>query len=79
MTRDEIIEARDAKPFKPVTIYVADGRTFDVTHPESMVIAPNGRTLRLLQPNATLQILDMLLVTGLERHGGDAGASGRED
>jgi hypothetical protein len=66
MTIDKVRELYEAKPFRPFTIHLADGRAIVVEHPEFMARAPSGRALVVYQPNDSFNIVDLLLVTDLE-------------
>jgi hypothetical protein len=55
-----------AQPFKPFVIHLADGREIPVVSPEFVLSVPGGRTIVVCQPDSTLNIIDLLLVTDLE-------------
>lgn len=55
-----------AQPFRPFVIHLADGREIPVYHREFLSSAPSGRTLVVFQPDDTMNIIDLLLVTDLE-------------
>ncbi len=57
---------RAIQPFEPFRILVADGRTYDVRHPENFAIAGNGRLIAIGMPDHFVT-LDLLLVTGIAR------------
>jgi hypothetical protein len=38
MRRDELIEAVRASPFRPFRLYVADRGTFEIRHPEMLMV-----------------------------------------
>jgi hypothetical protein len=52
---------------------LADGREIEVAHPEFMTRSPSGRTIVVYQPDESLNIVDLLLVTDFEvsRNGRD--------
>jgi hypothetical protein len=66
MTIEQLRAAYTAKPFRPFVIHLADGRAIPVQHPEFMLTVPSGRTIVVCQPDDTLNIIDLLLVTDLE-------------
>ena len=66
MTKDEILRLRANQPFEPFRVLVADGRHYDVGHPENVAIAGNGRLIAIGMPDHFVT-LDLLLVTGIER------------
>ena len=66
MTIQELRSAYEAAPFRPFTMHLADGRNIPVQHREFMMTVPDGRTIVIAQPDGTLNIIDLLLVTDLE-------------
>jgi hypothetical protein len=66
MTTKEIQRLQATLPFKPFRILVADGRHYDVHHPENLAFAGNGRLIAIGMPDYFVT-LDLLLVTGVER------------
>jgi hypothetical protein len=66
MTIEKLRDFYDAKPFQPFTIHLADGRGIKVLHPDFIATAPSGRTVTVYQPDDSLNVIDLLLVTDLE-------------
>jgi hypothetical protein len=66
MTVERFQQTLNAKPFRPFTIYLADGSSIPVASPEFVSPSPSGRTLVVWEPNDRMNILDLLLVTKLE-------------
>ena len=66
MTLDRLRELHQARPFRSFRIHLADGRSLDVTHPESLAYAPRPRTLFVVKPDENVERVDLLLVTSLE-------------
>ena len=66
MTIEQIQTVYKAQPFKPFTMHLADGRAIPVLHKEFIMAVPSGRTLFVCQPDDTVNIVDLLLVTDLE-------------
>ena len=66
MTTERIRELGNAQPFQPFAIHLADGRSIPVLHREFMMLSPSGRTVVVQQPDDSLNIIDLLLVTDLE-------------
>ena len=66
MTIEQMRAAYQAQPFRPFVIHVADGRAIPVDHREFIMTVPSGRTIVVAQPDDTLNIIDLLLVTDLE-------------
>jgi hypothetical protein len=66
MTIEQMRTFYDAKPFRPFVIHFADGREIPINHREFVMAAPSGRTISVYQPDDTLNVIDLLLVTDLE-------------
>ncbi len=65
--RIEQLKARyDAKPFQPFVIHLADGRELPVFHRDFIMTVPSGRTVVVCQPDDSVHIIDLLLITDLE-------------
>jgi hypothetical protein len=77
MTIEKVKELYSAQPFRPFVIHLADGREVPVHHRDFIMAAPSGRTLYVSQPDDTLNIIDLLLVTDLELKRGRNGAGER--
>jgi hypothetical protein len=66
MTIEQLRKMHQTRPFEPFEIYLADGRTIDVDHPEFLSQSPAGRTISIGMPDGTHQVIDLLLVTSLK-------------
>ena len=66
MTIERVRELFNAQPFQPFVMHLADGREISVHHREFMAMSPSGRTVVVYQPDDTMNIVDLLLVTDLE-------------
>ena len=66
MTIERAREFYNAQPFRPFVIHLADGRDIAVHHPDFLAAAPSGRTIVVYQPDDTMNVIDLLLVTDLE-------------
>ncbi len=66
MTIEQMRTAYEAQPFRPFVIHLADGRAVPVRHREFIMTVPSGRTIIVCQPDDTVNIIDLLLVTDLE-------------
>jgi hypothetical protein len=66
MTIEQLRNVYDAQPFQPFIMHLADGRSIPVMHREFMTSAPSGRTIIVYQPDDTLNIVDLRLVTNLD-------------
>jgi len=82
MTAQELRAALQAMPFRPFIVRMADGRSFEVRHPDFLLVGPNGRTVFAFSPSGEeFSILDVLLMTEIEfaRHGAQPGADAAPD
>ena len=77
MTIERIRELYNAQPFQPFLIHLADGCSVPVHHREFMMSVPSGRTLFVAQPDDSVNIIDLLLVTDLELKPAGNGTSRR--
>jgi hypothetical protein len=68
MTTEQFRATLHLQPFQPFTIRMADGRSFDVTHPDFVAQSPSGRTVVIVQPDDSYSVLDLLLMSELEVH-----------
>ncbi len=66
MTIEQLRSVYNAQPFRPFVIHLADGRALPVHHREFIMTVPSGRTVVVAQPDDTVNIIDLLLVTDLE-------------
>ena len=68
VTIQEIRRLREEKPFQPFRVLTADGRAYDVLHPENMAQSPSGRMIVVALPDDSTVLLDLLLVAGIQRN-----------
>jgi hypothetical protein len=66
MTIEQLRNVYNSQPFRPFVMHLADGRAIPVHHREFIVTVPSGRTIVVVQPDDTVNIIDLLLVTDLE-------------
>jgi hypothetical protein len=66
MTIERMRDAYNHQPFQPFVIRLADGRGIPVPHRDFMLTVPSGRTIIVVQPDDSFNIIDLLLVTDLE-------------
>jgi hypothetical protein len=66
MTIQQLRAAHRSAPFRPFNIHMADGRAFQVPHPDFLSMSPTGRTVIIYQENEEFSILDLLLMTEIE-------------
>ncbi|CAG0963021.1 hypothetical protein PHYC_00830 [Phycisphaerales bacterium] len=76
MTIEQMKAVHGARPFKPFVIRLADGRKYEVRHPEFLAFSRSGRTIHFVTPQDTLDHIDLLLVVSVEELR-DRGANGR--
>ncbi len=65
MTAEQIKNAREANPFRPFTLMVADGRSHRIPHRDYISVSPSGRTIIVYHTDESFSIVDLLLVTEL--------------
>jgi hypothetical protein len=75
MTTDQFNEALHVSPFRPFTIRMADGRSFDVKHRDFVARSPSGRTVIVFTSDEGYSVLDLLLMTELEVHASNGNAA----
>jgi hypothetical protein len=63
MTLEQIRTAKHAQPFRPFTIHLADGRTYEVKHPDFIAVSPNGRAATFFDDAGGQHLLDLLHIT----------------
>jgi hypothetical protein len=70
MTIESLASAIHATPFRPFVIHMADGRRFEVPHPDYIAFHPKGRTAVLYHlQDEGYDTIDLLLSTSLEHAG----------
>jgi hypothetical protein len=57
MQRETLREWLKRQPFQPFRVYLADGRTFDVRHPRTNVLAQTFIKIGIPEPNSTNPLL----------------------
>jgi hypothetical protein len=67
-TRDQVRTAMRAQPFLPFAVKLADGRSFQVNHPEFIAASPNGREM-VIYDDAGMSLIDMRLVAEIRMMG----------
>ncbi len=68
MTIEQLRNVHQARPFRPFTIHMADGRDFCVAHSELLSHSPSGRTMIVHHADDSFSIIDLLLVNEIEVH-----------
>jgi hypothetical protein len=66
MTVEQIRAVYNAQPFRLFVIHLADGRQVPVLSREFILTVPSGRTIFVVQPDDTTNIIDMLVISDLE-------------
>jgi len=66
MTAEQLRAMREAQPFRPFTIHLADGRSLPVPHREFVSQSPGGRTIIVYRSGESFSVVDLYLVTELE-------------
>lgn len=66
MTTEALSKLHQARPFQPFILRLGDGQALPVNHPEMLAYAPKSRTATVYRSDGSFEIVDLLLVTGLE-------------
>lgn len=66
MTTEALARLHRARPFHRFVIGLGDGQALPVQHPEMLAYAPNSRTATVYRADGSFEIVDLLLVTGLD-------------
>lgn len=77
MTIEQLRAMHTERPFRPFDIYLADGRSIPVEHPEFLSQSPTGRTVSVGMNDGAHQVVDLLRVTSLKPRANGAGRSKR--
>ena len=67
MTIQEVHRQMQKQPFEPFRVLTADGRHYDVLHPEHLAFSGKGRLIAIGMPDDSFVTLDLLLVTAIQR------------
>jgi hypothetical protein len=65
MIADEVRIYQHTHPFEPFVIHLADGRYFDVLHPDNAVLGPKDRTVSVLNTDKLIEIVNVLHVVSI--------------
>lgn len=65
MTIEQLRAAHQAQPFRPFTIHMGDGRSYDVPHREFLSHSPSGWTIIIYHPDESHSVIDLLLTAEL--------------
>jgi hypothetical protein len=73
MTTEQLSKIHQTRPFDRFSIRLGDGQVLPVEHPEMLAYSPKSRTAVVYLKNGDFEIIDLLVVTGLEVHRGRNG------
>ena len=62
MRIEELRQLLRANPFRPFTVYTADGSAVPVWYPDFALLSPDGRTLWVYQRDYSCDLLDVMLI-----------------
>ncbi len=74
---DQIKELHLARPFKPFRLHLADGRKYDVRHPEFLAFSRSGKTLHFVTESDSIDHIDVLMIVSVEEKPVGRGGSKR--
>jgi hypothetical protein len=66
MTAEQLRGMREANPFRPFTLHLADGCALTVPHRDFVSQSPGGRTIIVYRSDEAFSVVDLYLVTELE-------------
>jgi len=66
MTAQQFREVREANPFRPFTIHLADGQSIIARHRNFVSQSPTGRTIILYGTDESFSLVDLYLITRIE-------------
>jgi hypothetical protein len=69
VTIDAIKETVHTEPFHPFGLRLADGKVVKVGHPDYTAFGPKGRTVVVNGADDSFRILNVMLITAVERNG----------
>ena len=72
MTLKTLREMRDAAPFKPLEIHVADGRALPVVTTDHLLFLPNNPEFIVVLPDGGFRIVDPSQVVSVGRNSANA-------
>jgi hypothetical protein len=65
MRIEEIRKVQRAQPFRPFVLHLADGREFQINHPEFLFLGHSERTAIVDDVDGSFEVIDPLLVTSV--------------
>jgi len=66
MRAEFLYDTIHAEPFRPFTISLADGKTFQVTHPDWIGFRQGSRTAAIFWETDRVTLIDVGLITSLD-------------
>ena len=54
---EKLVQMHKAAPFRPFRIYLSDGGSLSITHPDFLAYTPSGRTVVLTNLDDTFKLL----------------------
>lgn len=66
MTTEALYELHTVRPFAPFYLRLGDGQRLPVEYPEMLAYAPKSRVATVYFKDGSFELVDLLLVTGLE-------------
>lgn len=65
MTLELFANLLQTNPFAPYSMHLADGRVFQVTNPELVMIAGDSRSVSLFEPQRATEFIDRSLIVSM--------------
>lgn len=65
MIADQLRKVLRARPFKPFTVHLADGRRMTMDHPELMSVSPGGKTAHFASGRESFERIDVVMITSI--------------
>ena len=65
MTAEQLRAMREANPFRPFTMHLADGRSLTVPHRDFVSQSPGGQTIIVYGTGEAFSVVDLYIVTEL--------------
>jgi hypothetical protein len=67
MTRNELVEILEDRPFKPLLLHMSNGRTHEIRHPENAIVADHHAALLAVRDGEEIiRIISLPHVTEVE-------------
>lgn len=65
MTAEQLLRFKDAAPFQPFEMLLADGRSLAVPHPDFISVSETDELVHLFGLSEGLETVDLMLVVSL--------------